>query len=751
MTSFLLGSRVDVSPRVAKSLTSGLFTSFAMFAGGVINSIALAIIAALRHPSALFLVWLLLECIIGLTRFMILIRGRRNIRQGMPVPLANAAFMACAWAASVGFGTAISLFSGDWLLATIVCFSAGAMISGICLRNFGTPRLAIVMMALVLMPSVIVSLFSPEPLLLVLLLQVPVFMFALSSCAFKLNKLFVSRITALHDLERSEKFNRAIFQSSPDIFLTLDEGYKVTFVNRGDDYGISIEDVIGKNWLSLLSDDDRVAGMELLKGIATGSSSDVFKFYNEASRSYRWYHIIATRISGDTNGILIAARDITEQKSSEDRALWAAHHDPLTGLPNRTVLQKSLDAIVNKPDVPSALLLLDVDNFKVVNDIFGHEAGDALLKFFGKCLQVAVQDKGLVSRIGGDEFAIVLSPASEADVMAYSKRIYSELRAAFMHDDKPLECNASIGVSLIPRDGAQRAEILKAADIALHSAKAEGRGKIKIYHPEMMRKFKAGQAMLTTARAALQNDTIVPFYQPKVALEGEKTTGFEALLRVVNTRGDVYGPAAIKAAFDDPMLAPLISDRMVDKVLADIQQWQQSGVSFGHVAINVSAADFRMRDFAEMIDSKLVAAGVAHHCIQVEVTETVFLGDGASYVEDALQRLRAMGVKVALDDFGTGYASLSHLVDYSVDALKIDRSFIQGIGKDDKADVIASMVVKLGISLGLEVVAEGIEQDAQAAALLDLGCATGQGFLYEQALPFAKVAQWISAREHCAI
>lgn len=751
LTDFLLGSRIDVAKPVARQLADGLFTSLTMFFGAAINSIAVAILAVSRHSSDLFIAWLCLECFIGLIRFIILIYGRKCIREGRTAPHLLAALMGCAWAGSVGFGAFISLLSGDWVLATLICFSTAGMVCGICLRNFGTPRLAAIMVTLVLAPCALASVFSSETIIIIIIVQVPIYLITITASSFDLNELFISRSKALADLERSEKFNLAIFQSSPDTFLVLDEGYRVNFINRVEAWMPETKDIIGRNWLSLLSCSDRAAGMEVLKGTANGVTGDVFKFYNKSTQSYKWYHIVATRIFADASGILIAAHDITLQKNSEERAVWTAHHDPLTGLPNRTVLQKSLDLAVSKPGMPSALLLLDVDNFKVVNDILGHDAGDALLKFFGERLQVAMHGKGNVTRIGGDEFAIVLSSAGEEDVLVAAEQIYAELRTAFFHEGRRLECNASIGASLIPRDGVHRAEIMKAADIALYAAKAEGRGKMKTYHPDMMREFQASQAMLTTARAALHNDTIVPFYQPKVALKGEKLTGFEALLRVVTDEGDVYGPAAIKAAFDDPTLSPLISDRMVDKVLADIQKWRSSGVAFGHVAINVSAADFRMRNFAEMLNSKLVAASVPCNCIQVEVTETVFLGAGASYVQEALQRLRTMGVKIALDDFGTGYASLSHLVDYSVDALKIDRSFIKGIGKDDKADVIAGMVVKLGLSLGLEVVAEGIEQDAQEAALLELGCETGQGFLYSPALPFAKVPQWITAKEHCTI
>ena len=246
-------------------------------------------------------------------------------------------------------------------------------------------------------------------------------------------------------------------------------------------------------------------------------------------------------------------------------------------------------------------------------------------------------------------------------------------------------------------------------------------------------------SMIQLARNAIRDDRIVPFYQPKFDLATREVVGFEALLRWRNARGRIGLPASIEAAFEDLEVAAAISDRMIERVIADMRGWLDKGVPFQNVAINASAAEFRRDNFAERVLEQLRAANIPTRCFQLEVTETVFLGRGAEYVHRALALLSSQGVKIALDDFGTGYASLRHLKQFPVDIIKIDQSFVRDMAIDPGDEAIIRAVINLGSSLGIKVVAEGIETEEQDRRLLELGCDFGQGFLFSKAAPAGRV------------
>jgi EAL domain-containing protein (putative c-di-GMP-specific phosphodiesterase class I) len=267
-----------------------------------------------------------------------------------------------------------------------------------------------------------------------------------------------------------------------------------------------------------------------------------------------------------------------------------------------------------------------------------------------------------------------------------------------------------------------------------------------MFHARMRAEMQNRISMLALARDAIDKDWIVPFYQPKVDLRTGEIAGFEALLRWHHPGKGIQSPDTISAAFEDLTIAAGISDRMIDKVIADIGHWRAGGVDFRHVAINASAAEFHSGDFAERLLDRLADAGVPPHCLQLEVTETVFLGRGADCVERTLKLLSAAGITIALDDFGTGYASLSHLKQFPVDLLKIDRSFVRELGHSPDAAAIIRAVINLGHSLEIEIVAEGIETAAQEARLVAQGCDYGQGYLYSRAIPGADIPSLLARR-----
>ncbi len=455
--------------------------------------------------------------------------------------------------------------------------------------------------------------------------------------------------------------------------------------------------------------------------------------------------------SGRSIRVVGAMQDITERKraaaalmDSQARLRWGATHDALTGVANRTLFQEVLAGAIERAETAGhcvGLLELDVDEFKHVNDTLGHDAGDALLRTLVARLGELLRPGDTLARLGGDEFAIILPELGEADSLdLVVARIIARMREPFEFEGRTLDCRATIGSSLYPRHGRTPEELLKSADIALSMAKAAGRGQHLSFMPGMRAELQHRMSMLHIARDALADDCIVPFYQPKVTLAEGRIGGFEALLRWRDRRGMVYGPDTLAAAFDDHLLAAELSERMIELTVADMRDWLERGIDFGHVAVNAAAAEFRNEDFAEGIIAALRRAGVPAKHFQLEVTESVFLGRGAESIERALKTLSGEGIRIALDDFGTGYASLRHLNLFPVDILKIDQSFVRGV-EDDPGDIaIIRALVSLGQSLGIDVIAEGIETPAQAAALLRLGCTYGQGYLYSEAVPAEDVA-----------
>ena len=437
---------------------------------------------------------------------------------------------------------------------------------------------------------------------------------------------------------------------------------------------------------------------------------------------------------GRLSRVLLTVRDITEERTAEERIRWAASHDALTELPNRALFQDRLQhALVYaaRARAKVGLLLLDLDHFKQVNDTLGHDAGDALLRSFAERLHDCVRSTDMVARLGGDEFAIILPDLrGERGIREVADSILARLREPFTFRGHILDCRASIGAALFPEHGVEAEELLKHADLALYSAKAAGRGGIQTFRSGMRADMQRRSSMLRMARDALDAGRILPSYQPKVEMSTGRIAGFEALLRWRHPRNGLQLPGTIAAALEDIELAVSLSERMHASVIDDLRRWLDSGLEIGHVAINASAAEFRQGDYAERVLERLRAADIPTSRLEVEVTETVFLGRGAECVERALQTLSAEGVRIALDDFGTGYASLSHLKRFPVDIIKIDQSFVRNLEADPDDAAIIRAVLNLGQSLGITIVAEGIETSAQAAYLWAQGCDLAQGYLF---------------------
>lgn len=457
-------------------------------------------------------------------------------------------------------------------------------------------------------------------------------------------------------------------------------------------------------------------------------------------------HVV--RDGGDRPIRLIGSlQDVTAQKRYEDTLRRAAHYDSLTELPNRALFADRLDeALVDAllPGRSVGLVVLDLDGFKTINDNLGHDAGDTLLcEIAGRLKECAPAD-ATVARLGGDEFALILPSLASAECTAEEVRdLLSTVALPVPYEGRQIDISLSAGIAVAVVDGANAQDLHKSADLALYAAKREGRGNFCRFHKGLRSAAERETKMLSDARYALKEDRIIPFYQPKVCFRTGACIGFEALLRWQHD--GIRSPATIQAALDDPALSVEITDRMLDRVIADMLIWRRAGLDFRRIAINGSAGDFRRGDFAQRILGRLERAGLSPRVLELEVTESVFVGQLADTVGEALSRLSQEGTSIALDDFGTGYASLTHLKQFPVDTLKIDRSFVSKLGMvETQDDVIIDALIELAKNLGIKTVAEGIENGAQFAQLLIQRCDSGQGFLFGKPMAASTVADVIS-------
>ena len=446
-------------------------------------------------------------------------------------------------------------------------------------------------------------------------------------------------------------------------------------------------------------------------------------------------------------GQVVLAVSLGDAEDVEARLVAASGQDPLTRLISRDRFQILADealAAAQATGTRLAIMMIDIDDFKQINDMLGHGMGDSMLRRFSERLTDVVRGTDILARHGADEFALLLPDVDGMDDLREAiTSIAERIREPFNVDGRLIDCRASIGAALYPRHGSTAEELMRHADIALNVAKGINRGGYRIFEPDMREGIEMRAAMVARARDALSRDRIHPFYQPKVALQTGKLAGFEALLRWRNARGGIQSPSAIQAAFEHPDVAGEISERMMRSVVADMRRWLDEGVDFGRIAINASSAEFLRDDLAERVLATLEVAGVPADRLELEVTETVFFGRGTDYVERALKTLSAAGVNIALDDFGTGFASLSHLKQFPVDVIKIDRGFVSNVEHNTDDAAIVGAVLRLGRQLGLTVVAEGIETIRQATQLASQGCEFGQGYLFAKAMPSRKLPDFI--------
>jgi diguanylate cyclase (GGDEF)-like protein len=441
----------------------------------------------------------------------------------------------------------------------------------------------------------------------------------------------------------------------------------------------------------------------------------------------------------EDQGCIVTLEDVTEQHRAAARISHMAMHDALTGLPNRLLFHERLSEAVahSRRDVPSAVLCLDLDHFKTVNDTLGHPVGDALLKLVTDRLRAQVRETDTVARLGGDEFAIIQFSADQPkDATSLATRLIETLSAPYQIDGHQVIIGTSVGIVVLPDDGQDPDLLLKNADLALYRAKADGRSRYRFFEREMDARMQARRALEMDLRQALANGEFEVFYQPLMNVKSRTVTGFEALLRWCSPQRGVVPPAEfIPLAEEIGLIIPL-GGWVLSRACTDAATWP-GGVK---VAVNLSPLQFASRTLVEDVAAALAASGLEPRRLELEITETVMLEDTETVLA-ILHRLRNLGVGIAMDDFGTGYSSLSYLRRFPFDKVKIDRSFIEGLGGGGDSEAIVTAVVELCESLGMITTAEGVETEDQLRLLISGSCTEAQGYLFSRPRPASEVAE----------
>jgi len=448
--------------------------------------------------------------------------------------------------------------------------------------------------------------------------------------------------------------------------------------------------------------------------------------------------------AGRVIGAVIVFHDVSAARAMSQQMTHSAQHDVVTNLPNRMLLHDRISqsiSLARRQHRPLAVLFLDLDRFKYINDSLGHAVGDQLLQSVAKRLLAGVRNSDTVSRQGGDEFVILLSEISHPEDAATSARkILLSLNAPHSIEGHDLDIAGSIGISIYPGDGEDAETLIKNADTAMYHAKESGRNNFQFFKPEMNLQAVERQSLEGCLRHAVERGEFLLHYQPKINLFTGQITGAEALIRWQHPDRGLISPAQFVPIAEDCGLILPIGRWVLREACKQAREWEDAGLPFKRVSVNVSATEFRAKTFLEGVSTTLRETTLQARHLDLELTEGVLMQNAKS-TASVLQELKRMGVHLAVDDFGTGYSSLSYLRQFPIDVLKIDQSFVRQISDDPNDSAIVRAIIDMGKNLKQRVIAEGIETQAQLALLQSWHCAEGQGYLFSHPVPAAQFAR----------
>ena len=540
-------------------------------------------------------------------------------------------------------------------------------------------------------------------------------------------------------------------ETTIDGILVVDESDHIVLANKqfGLDFGIPQEvlstgdDLIVRQHFTdqVEAPDAFVKRVNYLNSHRSEKSRDELRF--KSGKIFDRYSAPLVDSKGRYRGRIWYFRDITDRKVAEERIQFLAYYDALTGLPNRTLLQDRLAkalAGASRRNDKVALLFLDLDGFKIINDSLGHSVGDLLLKQIADRLKRFSRDQDTVARLGGDEFLIVLSDVKDIpDAAVAAERLMDAMTGGFVVQGHPLSVSCSLGISIFPEHGVDGETLIKNADAAMYSAKDNGRNNIQLFTDQMNAQAVERLALESSLRRALEKKELFLVYQPQMDVATGKITGLEALLRWQHPELGLVPPDRfIRIAENSGLIIP-IGEWVLRAACSQARRWQDEGIPAVVVAVNVSAVQFRQPGFCELIKRVLEETGLAPQYLGLELTEGLLLAD-ADVTFAVLQDLKAMGLSLAIDDFGTGYSGFSYLRHFWVSKLKIDRSFIRDVAVNPDDAAITAAIISMAKSLRLKAVAEGVENEAQMSFLRAHHCDEIQGYYFSRPLTAEKAA-----------
>ncbi|WP_428826667.1 putative bifunctional diguanylate cyclase/phosphodiesterase [Azonexus sp. IMCC34842] len=562
----------------------------------------------------------------------------------------------------------------------------------------------------------------------------------------------------------SEQLSRAVllraFEQNREAVLITDHDNRIVAVNAAFTLltGYSLDDVAGKNPRLLASGNvgpDFYARMWHALNLHDHWEGEIWDKRKDGTTYPKWLSISLIRdATGKIENHVANFTDISANKETADRLAQLAYHDPLTHLPNRLALDAQLTHAlrVGKREARQlALMLIDLDNFKNINDTLGHHIGDELLQEVAKRLRGCVRASDLVARLGGDEFVVVLpeidGPLTAARVAG---KVQSSLAEYYQIADHVLYATPSIGISLFPGDGQDANTLLRNADAAMYHAKNAGRNNHQFYTARMNEAAGERLQMENALRQAISsispdNCEFAVHFQPQIDATSGRVSGLEGLLRWTNPIFGTVSPMRFIAIAEDTGLIQPLGDWVIWETCRQIRQMKTLGIEGVRVAINISAQQLRHENLLLLVRGALTCYDLNPADIELEVTESTAM-QNPEVTLSILDQLDAMGIKLAIDDFGTGYSSLAYLKHLPIKRLKLDRSFVSDIETDASDAAICAAIIALGHNLDMELVAEGVETEAQRDFLIRLGCDCLQGFLYSKALPFAEIVAYIQAQ-----
>lgn len=552
------------------------------------------------------------------------------------------------------------------------------------------------------------------------------------------NETLQREVHERRQMEADLRLAATVFENSSEGIVITDKDNNILSVNSAFEKltGYTRNEVIGKNPRILKSGrHDLSFYQEMWRRLKEDGrwQGEIWERRKDGVIYPKWITINAIRDEhGAITNHMAIFSDISERKAAEQRIYHLAHHDALTGLANRTLLADRIGQAIHqarRTGHMAAILFIDLDGFKLINDTLGHEVGDAMLCNVAERLESLVRESDTVARMGGDEFLVLLSEIShEEDAARVANKIVNAIGQPYDIDGQELRTSPSIGISIYPQDGADENSLIRSADTAMYHAKASGRNNFQFYTGSMHELVLQRLELERGLRQAIDNDELELDFQPQYDVSQDRITGYEALLRWRHAqRGNIPPKEFIPIAEESGLIMQL-GDLALRKACEQAVTWHRDGLSAIRVAVNVSARQLWYDGFAEQVSRVLEETGARAEWLELELTETTLLQRRLEK-EKILQDLRAMGISIAIDDFGTGYSSLSYLKRLPIDRLKIDQSFVQELGHDSDSEAIASAIIKLAQTLNIEPVAEGVETREAYDFLVAHGCTVMQGYL----------------------